>query len=111
MYSAINDRVHRHIDDLRREAERIWETEHENQSVQNLAAAQFMCMSYLGRGRDHATLQYLAEASAMGVGLGLFGADDKTTYKMFSGLSTTEQVAYSWTAWGCYNCIVYVRWS
>jgi hypothetical protein len=103
------------------EAERLWKEEREEEvsfdSVLNVAAAEFLCLGYLGQGRNHMVLTYLNEATSMGRRMGLFGGEN-------SGLATDASVvetdtlddansgresrrARMFTAWGLFNFATY----
>ncbi|KAG5932410.1 hypothetical protein E4U53_001348 [Claviceps sorghi] len=67
MYSAVEPKTDALATEFCVEAETLWAAERESgrDSILTLAAAQFLCMGYLGQGRDHAVLKYLAEATNM----------------------------------------------
>lgn len=83
------------------EAERLWDIERQNScdSTLNMEAAVFLCLGYLGQGRDHAVLKYLAEVTGMGTRLGSFGVE---------GEQITDDVLSSdvYAAWGVFNWTV-----
>ncbi|PFH61554.1 hypothetical protein XA68_16977 [Ophiocordyceps unilateralis] len=106
MYSALDTTV----DDLAlcfcTEAERLWDTEKNNDSVLNLAAAQLLSMGYLGQGRNHVVLSYLRQASDMAVRMGLFGGDEDDRAAARMQKLTSEAVsAHLHAAWGTFNWI------
>ncbi|KJZ69239.1 hypothetical protein HIM_11362 [Hirsutella minnesotensis 3608] len=87
------------------EAERLWAIERRNErdSLTNIAAAEFLCLGYLGQGRDHAIVAYVSEASNMGKRMGLFGTQDEDPMEEPSDSSpeTAEAArARMHTAWG-----------
>ncbi|KAJ6442320.1 N-terminal fungal transcription regulatory domain-containing protein [Purpureocillium lavendulum] len=102
MYSAVEPQT----DDLAMrfcaEAERLWKEECVNDSVVNIAAAQFLSLGYLGHGRDHSVLHYLGQASNMGRRMGLFdsGPAANNPCLTFDGLTVAESRARLYAAWG-----------
>lgn len=80
MYSAIDSEVDNMAVRFGREAERLWDEErkHGRDSILNMAAAEFLCLGYLGQGRDHILPKYLSEASEMGKRMQLFGLKNET---------------------------------
>lgn len=85
------------------EAERLWGIERENQSdsTLNMEAAVFLCLGYLGQGRDHSVLKYLAEVTGMGNRMGFFGTEGEQ-------LMGDTQSSDIYVAWGVFNWTVYV---
>ncbi|KAG5922428.1 hypothetical protein E4U42_005456 [Claviceps africana] len=80
MYTAIEPKTDALATEFCAEAEILWVAERESgrDSILTLAAAQFLCMGYLGQGRDHALLEYLAEATNMAGRMGLFRSGAQT---------------------------------
>lgn len=110
MYSSIDPRTDALALHFCTEAELLWTAERNNNrdSLMNAAAAEFLCLGYLGQGRDHAILTYVAEVSEMGVRLGLFGVDDEDGLKEASksaGLGHEDTRARMYAAWGIFNWI------
>lgn len=102
MYTTIDPEAQALASLFRKDAERLWQTERRHDSILNMATAQFLSLAYVGHGKDHAVLAYLAEASNMGVRMGLFGVKDR---KSPSPCDTSS--AYQYAAWGVFNWIVY----
>lgn len=93
-----------------KEAERLWNIERANgrDSVLNAAAAEFLCLGYLGQGRNHALLTYASEASDMGVRMGLFGIDgddDLPETDVIADIDNDATRARMYAAWGIFNWI------
>ena len=109
MYSAIEP----HTDDLTllfcQEAELLWNRERSsgNDTAMNLAAAVFLGLGYLGQGRDHSVLKYLAEATEMGTRMRFFGAQSKSSSDNLAELSiNVAEAGEGYTAWGVFNWTV-----
>lgn len=85
------------------EAERLWDTErkHQPDSAMTMSATVFLCLGYMGQGRDHAVLKYLAEVTQMGTRLGLFGVEN-------SDAAVDVQHMDVYEAWGVFNWTVCV---
>jgi hypothetical protein len=91
------------------EAEKLWETEREMDSVLNVAAALFLSQGYTGQGRDQAALEYLSGASEMATRLGLFdGIHDTAKEIDISQMSKDVANQHLYAAWGAFNWITYV---
>ncbi|KAL7941836.1 N-terminal fungal transcription regulatory domain-containing protein [Trichoderma barbatum] len=106
MYSAVDPSVDRLAATFCTEAESIWRTEKESDSILNMAAALFLSLGYLGQGRDHAVLSYISQATRMAMRLGLFGVEDNGRWKLKVDKMTIEAAsAYLYAAWGSFNWI------
>lgn len=119
MYSAIDARAGNVAMDFCAEAERLWKQEQKDEasfdSVLNIAAAQFLCLGYLGQGRNHMVLSYLNEATSMGRRMGLFGGensglaidaetDTDTQLELNdANFGQESQRARMFAAWGVFN--------
>jgi hypothetical protein len=104
MYSAINPETDKLAIAFCTEAERYWNDERKKgiDSLPSLASAEFLCLGYLGQGRDHSVLKYMAEACEMGSRMSLFGGDEYTiTEKVI--LTSDLSSAKMYSAWGSYN--------
>ena len=110
MYSAIDPETDSLAIRFCTEAERLWATERENKrdSLTNIAAAEFLCLGYLGQGRDHAILAYVSEASSMGKRMGLFGAEGQDAMaepnQCAEGVDAAMK-ARMHASWGIFNWI------
>ncbi|KAG6032767.1 hypothetical protein E4U41_007141 [Claviceps citrina] len=108
MYSAIDPQTDSLATEFCAEAEALWTAEREqgHDSTLTLAAAEFLSLGYLGQGRDHAVLRYLAEAAHMAGRMGLFNSqgqtDDQQT-QSFAGLTGAAKAAHMYAAWGIFN--------
>lgn len=105
MYATIDKEAQGFASSFRAEAERLWLTERHRDTVLNMATAQFLSLAYIGQGRDHAVLMYLAEASDMGTRMGLFGVDTVTGPR-FSELTPNVRSAHKYASWGVFNWIM-----
>ncbi|KAG6006167.1 hypothetical protein E4U21_007277 [Claviceps maximensis] len=108
MYSAIDPKTDGLATEFCAEAEILWIAERElgNDSTLTLAAAEFLCMGYLGQGRDHAVLKYLAEATNMAGRMGLFSSESQNNgreTRNFLDLTGAPKAAYMYAAWGIFN--------
>ncbi|KAG5974960.1 hypothetical protein E4U55_007947 [Claviceps digitariae] len=108
MYSAIDHQTDSLATEFCAEAESLWMSEREvgRDSTLTLAAAEFLCMGYLGQGRDHAVLKYLAEATNMAGRMGLFSSEAQTGNREtsdFVNLTGAPKAAYMYAAWGVFN--------
>lgn len=114
MYSSIDPKTDALAIQFCTEAESLWTVERSNNrdSLLNAAAAEFLCLGYLGHGRDHAIVTYVTEVSEMGVRMGLFGIDDEDGLKeagISAGLSDEDTSARMYAAWGMFNWITLSR--
>ncbi|KAH0497710.1 hypothetical protein TgHK011_004996 [Trichoderma gracile] len=106
MYSAVDPDIDALAADFCAEAETIWRTERESDSLLNLASALFLSLGYLGQGRDHAVLLYTSQATKMAIRLGLFGVDEHSGAKpSIDKLPSETASAYLYAAWGSFNWI------
>ena len=92
------------------EAEKLWAIERNNErdSLMNVAAAEFLCLGYLGQGRDHAILAYVSEAADMGTRLGLFSIEAQDPEREMDNSFNTKNDATrarAHAAWGVFNWI------
>lgn len=113
MYSAIDPKTDALATEFCAEAEILWTAERElgHDSALTLAAAVFLCMGYLGQGRDHAVLKYLAEATNMAGRMGLFSSEAQTGHREtrdFLDLTGAPKAAYMYAAWGIFNWLTLV---
>ncbi len=106
MYGHLNPETEDLATEFGAEAERLWAIERLNKrdSCTNIAAAEFICLGYLGQGRDHVILAYIHEASEMGNRMGLFGSDEYNS-KPRRAEETTDAAAKArmFAAWGIFN--------
>lgn len=108
MYSAFEP----HTDELTllfcREAELLWNSErsHGNDTAMNLAAAVFLCLGYLGQGRDHSVLKYLAEATDMGTRMSFFGTHQSSMDNLAGLNVNVAEAGEGYTAWSVFNWTV-----
>ncbi|KAG6178471.1 hypothetical protein E4U27_003741 [Claviceps purpurea] len=108
MYSAIDPQTDALATAFCVEAEILWTAEREmgHDSTLTLAAAEFLCMGYLGQGRDHAVLTYLAEATDMAGRMGLFSSEAQGSSqetRTFPHLTGAAKAAHMYAAWGIFN--------
>src|SRR5689334_6744047 len=75
MYTAIDRGAVQLAESFCKEAEKIWLDEKHNDSVLNAASAQLLSLAYLGHGKDHYVLKYLAAALGMGTRMSMFGVE------------------------------------
>jgi hypothetical protein len=88
------------------EAEKLWVTERDRDSVLNVAAALFLSQGYTGQGKDQAALKYLSCAFEMATRLGLFdGLHDMARQIDISQMSTDAVNQHLYAAWGAFNWI------
>lgn len=101
MYCAIEPQADEFALSFCEEAEELWrvERDQEHDSTMSLSATVFLCMGYLGQGRDHSVLKYLAEVTEMGTRMGLFGVKDGKQKATPTGVD-------SYAAWGVFNWTV-----
>ncbi|KAK7928630.1 hypothetical protein PG985_005628 [Apiospora marii] len=104
MYSAIDQTVTKLAQSFCVEAEKLWsETKHADTCL-NMAGAQLLSLAYMGHGKDHHCLEYLAEAVNMGTRLGLFvNLNDNEKNRQHRSLSMQDLSAASFAAWGVFN--------
>ncbi|KAK8073791.1 hypothetical protein PG994_004690 [Apiospora phragmitis] len=103
MYSAIDKEVNKHARLFCAEAERLWSEAKYTDTLLNMAGAQLLSLVFIGHGKDHACLKYLAEAVSMGVRLKLFGRWDAIGEETQREMSVDDQSATQFAAWGIFN--------
>ncbi|KAK7917103.1 hypothetical protein PG985_010711 [Apiospora marii] len=103
MYSAIDKEVNKNAQLFCAEAERLWSEVKHTDTLLNMAGAQLLSLAFMGHGKDHACLKYLAEAVDMGVRLRLFGRVDAIGEETQREMSVDDQSATSFAAWGIFN--------
>lgn len=108
MYSAIDPKTDQLAIQFCTEAEGHWKAErHEgNDSMLILAAIEFLCLGYLGQGRDHVVLNYLSEAADMAGRMGLFnteGRDGEIETSAYADLTGAAKTSHMFAAWGIFN--------
>ncbi|KAF4976221.1 hypothetical protein FZEAL_7084 [Fusarium zealandicum] len=106
MYSGFNPAVKEYVPLFSDEAEKRWSDEKGNDSLLNLAGTQLLGMAYLGDGKDHHILTYIAEANSMGKRMGLFGIEPAVATDMARQITPELQNPTSYAAWGTFNWIV-----
>ncbi|KAK2609203.1 hypothetical protein QQS21_002285 [Conoideocrella luteorostrata] len=90
------------------EAEQHWMDERGkgNDSMIILAATEFLCLGYLGQGRDHSVLRYLTEAANMADRMALFTTEGPMDGKRITAHINTvgaDKTALMYTAWGIFG--------
>ena len=108
MFSTIDHSVEELPIQFCEEAESIINAQNDRQvtdSVIDLAALQFLSLGYLGQGRDHAVLKYLAEAINVGERMGLWGVDDDRAKARMDKMSDDEANNFLFITWGVFNWI------
>ncbi|KZL78030.1 N-terminal fungal transcription regulatory domain-containing protein (zinc finger protein) [Colletotrichum tofieldiae] len=103
MYTAIDERAVHHAETFCKEAEKLWLLEKNNTTILNAASAQLLSLAYLGHGKAHYVLKYLAAALRMGTSMFLFGVESSQALKEIEGIPPETQRANSYTAWGIFN--------
>lgn len=115
MYNAVDAEAGALAVQFCTEAERLWKIECSNQrdNIMAVAAAEFLCLGYLGQGRDHAILMYVSEASQMGQRMGLFGVEleagpnEMEKADDMHDITDSDTSARMYASWGVFNWIVY----
>lgn len=102
-YSAVHKGANEYSQPLCKEAERLWSTVKDHDSILNMIGAQMLSLAYMGNGKDHDVFVYLAESIRMGMRLGLFGLDDNAAAAKLSEIPEAMKHAYSFAAWGVFN--------
>lgn len=108
MYSAIEKSANEYTAQFSVEAERLWSEEKRSDSALNIAGAQILSLAFMGDGRDHDVLHYLAEAVKMGTRMGFLGVDEKTAAAKLGKLPERAIRSASFAAWGVFNWTVLV---
>lgn len=113
MYSSIDPKTSTLALGFCTEAERFWDIERNNSrdTLTTLAAAEFLCLAYLGRGRDYTILAYVSDASQMGQRMGLFGVKSReNTAWSRDAIEVVDDAtrARMYAAWGVFNWITLV---
>jgi hypothetical protein len=106
MYRGTHGQIELLAIQFRAEAEKLWETERDRDSVLNVAAALFLSQGYTNQSRDQAALEYLSCASEMATRLGLFdGIHGMAREIDISQMSTDAVNQHLYAAWGAFNWI------
>lgn len=103
IYSAIDEEAESLVDSFGEEASRLWQEDGASVSIAKLLAAQYMSLGYQSRGKDHAVLQFLAEAVRIGTAMGLFGLEHESAQQRLGYLSAEQTKIASYAAWGIFN--------
>ncbi|EXU95357.1 Zn(2)-Cys(6) zinc finger domain protein [Metarhizium robertsii] len=108
MYSAIDPQTDQIAIRFCTEAESHWTAERHkgNDSILILAATEFLCLGYLGQGRDHVVLRYLTEAADMAGRMGLFNTEGQVSgmeTSSYSNLAGAAKTSHMYAAWGIFN--------
>lgn len=106
MYNTIDDSTYALANQFCKEAESVWEKERGKDTLLNMAGLLFLSLSFLGQGKDHAVLAFLAEATDIGIRLGLFGTETESIEMRLEEMTPEARSATSYTAWGVFNYIV-----
>ncbi|KAK2007085.1 hypothetical protein LZ32DRAFT_542628 [Colletotrichum eremochloae] len=106
MYTAVDKKAVLYAESFCQEAEKLWLLERDNVTVLNAASAQLLSLAYLGHGKDHYVLKYLAAALKMGTSMFLFGVEPSQALKEIERIPPQAQRANSYTAWGIFNWAV-----
>ncbi|KAK2593871.1 hypothetical protein QQS21_008421 [Conoideocrella luteorostrata] len=113
MYSAIDPQTDHIAIDFCTEAEGHLTAEYYkcDDSILVLAATEFLCLGYLGQGRDHAVLRYLTEAANMAGRMGLFSTEghvNEMKSRNYDDLTGTAKTSHMYAAWGIFNWLTSV---
>lgn len=113
MYSSIDASLDAMAIDFCTEAEKLWDVEMTNKrdAFMTIAATEFLCLGYLGQGRNHSILSYISDASLMGQRMGLFGLEvQQTTPKTSDAPKDIDKRtrARMYAAWGVFNWLTFV---
>ena len=108
MYSAIDPQTDQVAIHFCTEADSHWAAERQkgNDSMMILAATEFLCLGYLGQGRDHVVLRYLTEAADMAGRMGLFNTEGQLSERetsSYSNLAGAAKTSHMYAAWGIFN--------
>lgn len=109
MYTSIDAAAFELANAFCKEAEQLCldEESRASDSLLNLAGLQLLSLAYLGQGKDHYVLKYMAKANRMGSRLHLFGADPSIAPgKQGPRASEDVQSATSYAAWGIFNWVM-----
>jgi hypothetical protein len=109
MYSSIDYEANDLVDQFRHEAIVRYAAESKSDSMLNIAAAIFLSLGCIGRGKDGVVTDYLSEATSMGARMGLFGVGPDFANAKLSQMGYDEVQAACYTAWGVFNSITYVN--
>lgn len=106
MYSTLDSQASSFIASFGRESKQLWMAEKEHDSHLNLASIQLLGMSYIGDGKDHYVLRFVAEAQTMATRMGLIGIHPTISTGMALELPEDVKSATSYAAWGTFNWII-----
>ncbi|CAM1507497.1 Fc.00g071380.m01.CDS01 [Cosmosporella sp. VM-42] len=103
MYSTIDHEANNLINEFRHEAVLRWRVESKSDFMPNMAAAIYLSLGSLGRGKDHIVSEYLSVAASMGSRMGLFGVELDVAHAKLGKLAPDETEQACFTAWGVFN--------
>lgn len=103
MYTAIDIEANKYAHEFCTEAENLWAGEKDHDSLLNMVGAQLLSIAYMGHGKDHDVLKFLAASVQMGERLGLFGADETAASHWTNQLPPNQKRRVAFTAWGVFN--------
>ena len=106
MYTATDQDANQYTDRFGAESERLWDAEKEHDSPLDMVSAQLLSLAFMGRGKDHKVLHFLAAAVQIGTRLGLFGVDESIAKQLLQTLPESLRSGWSFIAWGIFNWAV-----
>jgi hypothetical protein len=106
MYTAVDLAASQYTPLFEKEAEDLWAAEKHNDCFLNIAASQLLSLAYLGHGKDHFVLKYVASMNRMGTRLGLLGLPVSDATKKLKWVTAELSGPASYAAWGAFNWIM-----
>lgn len=103
MYTAIDAEANKYAHEFCTEAQRLWAQEKDHDSPLNMVGAQLLSIAYMGHGKNHEVLKFLAASVQMGERLGLFGTDETVACRWTEQLPPYLKRQVAFTAWGVFN--------
>ncbi|KAH7376999.1 hypothetical protein B0T11DRAFT_25571 [Plectosphaerella cucumerina] len=106
MYTAVDLAASQYTALFEKEAEDLWAGEKHNDCFLNIAASQLLSLAYLGHGKDHFVLKYVASMNRMGTRLGLLGLPNSDATEKLKWVTDELSGPASYAAWGAFNWII-----
>lgn len=106
MYTAVDPAASEYTQRFEKDAETLWAEEKSNDSFLNMAASQLLSLAYLGHGKDHFVLKYVASMNSMGMRLGLLGLSSSAAAERLQWVTDDLIDSASYAAWGAFNWVM-----
>jgi hypothetical protein len=108
MYTAIDEEANDYAHKFCAEAERLWEGEKGHDSRLNMIGAQLLSLAYMGHGKDHQVLVFLAASVQIGERLGVYSTDTHVSQESIQAMPAEQRRRMAYTAWGVFNYAMFI---